>query len=334
MNSKKHINLLLTIIAVLVVALAACIGYIMGTETKSEQITIQAPASTESIKKEWETLKAIYDAKIKEKTSLYKALEIEKEKVRTLVLELDKTKHDAALLLKYKNQYKKLENKMLLLITEIKTLKNKKAKAAPVIADQTSDKPIEASKTISSIPTYKKATTEVQKNSTKSKTSVVIIPKKETVAESVNPTKNIEQPLPTAKKTEKREEPIIISNLQSVAYHMVGFDQYDITATTIAKKTDLIRISFTLDANSDSRTITKKYYVQVINGKNNVLGLGTTEYFDEASLTYSFSKIVRYEGLKTIITHDLVAKQFDKGNYTINIYDRNKLVGKTNISLQ
>ena len=337
MNSKKHINILLIIIAVLVVALAACIGYIMGTDAKSKSSTIVVSPDSQKIKKEMEDLKAIYDAKINEKTSLYNELQIEKEKVRVLVQELDKTKSDAQLLLKYKNEYKALENKMFILIDEIKTLKAQKAKVVTTTKVNSFVSKKEGPRTTPTVISVESKKARVPSNTKEiaySKPSPTIFTKNELITDKNKSAKpNTDQVIPV-KKVDKVYTPVMVSNVKSVAYHLVGFDKYDIAVTPLAKKTDLIRISFTLDANSDAKAEQKKYYIQVINSKNNVIGMGATEYFDESSLTYSFSKTTAYNGQSVTVSHDLVAKSFDKGNYTINIYERNKLVGKTNLSLQ
>lgn len=337
MNSRKNINILLIIIAVLVVALAACIGYIMGTDVKSGKSTVVVRPDNEKIKKEMEALKAVYDAKINEKTTLYKELEIEKEKVRVLVQELDKTKSDAQLLLKYKNEYKTLEGKMFILIDEIKKLKTQKAKVVSPTKFKTNAVKRDLPQTppaIGSTEPQKIVAPSIKKEITNAKPTATTVAKTEVIAEKVKTIKSSIDPIVPVKKGDKTDTPVIISNVKSVAYHLVGFDKYDIAVTSLAKKTDLIRISFTLDANTDAKSEQKKYYIQVINSKNNVVGIGTTEYFDDSSLTYSFSKTAFYNGQSITLSHDLVAKSFDKGNYTINIYERNKLVGKTNLSLQ
>ena len=86
--------------------------------------------------------------------------------------------------------------------------------------------------------------------------------------------------------------------------------------------------------NSIAKTGDKTYYVQVIDSKNNVLGEKATESFGDKSLTYSFTTSVKYENKTVQVTENLKGKDFEKGTYFVNVFDKNELVSKTSFTLK
>ena len=85
---------------------------------------------------------------------------------------------------------------------------------------------------------------------------------------------------------------VTLSNVKAGAYSIKsGAKQIE---TNVSGKADLIKITFTLNDNPTAKSGEKNYYIQIIDGKNNVLGKRITEYFDNESLTYSLSKTLNY----------------------------------------
>ena len=99
-------------------------------------------------------------------------------------------------------------------------------------------------------------------------------------------------------------------------------------------KADLIKITFTLNDNPTAKSGEKNYYIQIIDGKNNVLGKRITEYFDNESLTYSLSKTLNYNNQQMDCSIEFAKKDFEKGLYYVNIFDRDELVGRASFSLK
>lgn len=104
--------------------------------------------------------------------------------------------------------------------------------------------------------------------------------------------------------------------------------------TDKASRADVLRVSFTIPENPIAKSGEKMYYVQVIDSKNNVLGDKKTESFGENTLTYSFTTVVQYENKTVQVTEDLKGKDFAKGTYYINIFDRDISVSKTSFVLR
>lgn len=104
--------------------------------------------------------------------------------------------------------------------------------------------------------------------------------------------------------------------------------------TDKASRADVLRVNFTIAENAIAKSGEKMYYVQVIDSKNNVLGDKKTENFGENTLTYSFLTNVKYENKTIQVSEDLRGKDFAKGTYFINIFDRDVLVSKTSFVLR
>ena len=104
--------------------------------------------------------------------------------------------------------------------------------------------------------------------------------------------------------------------------------------TDKASRADVLRISFTIAENQIAKSGDKSYYVQVIDSKNNVLGDKKTETFGEQDLTYSFIANVKYENKTVQVSQDLPGKDFAKGTYFVNVFDKNELISKTSFTLR
>jgi hypothetical protein len=133
-------------------------------------------------------------------------------------------------------------------------------------------------------------------------------------------------------KTVEKASKLTISNLSTSAYKLRSSGKE--IATDRAKRADLLKISFTIAENAVAKSGDKLYYIQVIDSKNNVLGEKQTIYFGEQVLHYSFITSVKYENSSVKVTENLAGDNFEKGLYTVNIFDKNELLSSTNFSLK
>lgn len=133
-------------------------------------------------------------------------------------------------------------------------------------------------------------------------------------------------------KTVEKASKLTISNLTTSAYKLRSSGKE--VATDRARRADLLKISFTIAENAVAKSGDKMYYVQVIDSQNNVLGDKQTVYFGEQVLNYSFITTVKYENSSVKVTENLPGESFEKGLYTVNIFDKNELVSSTNFSLK
>lgn len=107
-----------------------------------------------------------------------------------------------------------------------------------------------------------------------------------------------------------------------------------LVATERARRVDQLKISFTIAANEVAPAGNKMYYVQIIDSKNNVLGEKQTEVFGDYNLTYSFVTNAIYENKTMQVTELLSGKDFAKGTYYVNLFDRDQLVASSTFSLK
>jgi hypothetical protein len=99
--------------------------------------------------------------------------------------------------------------------------------------------------------------------------------------------------------------------------------------TDKASKTDEIKISYMIPENKLAKEGVREFYIQVIDGANNVLGEKASITFDGKILVYSMLSSVNFTN-STIQKNELIqGKDFPKGNYTINIYDKFELLNSS-----
>ena len=133
-------------------------------------------------------------------------------------------------------------------------------------------------------------------------------------------------------KTVEIAQKLSVSNLKTAAYKLRRSGKQ--IETEKARNADVLKISFTINENKVAKQGDKTYYVQVIDSKNNVLGEKKIESFGANSLTYSFTSTVNYENKSVDVTQDLPGKDFAKGTYFVNVFDKGELVSKSSFSLR
>ncbi len=133
-------------------------------------------------------------------------------------------------------------------------------------------------------------------------------------------------------KTVEKGQKLTITNLKTATYKVRSSGKQIVTDK--ASRTDLLEVKFTIAENKIAKSEDKTYYVQVIDGKNNVLGDKAFVKFGDTSLTYSFTSTVKYENKTVEVSEKLPGKDFAKGTYFVNIFDKGELVSKSSFSLR
>jgi myosin heavy subunit len=134
-----------------------------------------------------------------------------------------------------------------------------------------------------------------------------------------------------AKKVEIGSK-LTITNLKTASYKVRSSGKQ--IATDKASRTDMLQINFTIAENKIAKSGDKTYYIQVIDSKNNVMGDKATISFGETSLTYSFTTTVKYENKTVEVSEQLPGKDFAKGTYFVNVFDKGELISKSSFSLR
>lgn len=107
--------------------------------------------------------------------------------------------------------------------------------------------------------------------------------------------------------------------------------------TERATRTDKIRVCFTVAKNGLVQAGDQELYVQVIDPKNNTLGLNAQVQFDDKTLSYSIISKFNYENASLNICEFVESKgksSFEKGRYIVNVFNEKDLVSSSEFTLK
>ncbi len=102
--------------------------------------------------------------------------------------------------------------------------------------------------------------------------------------------------------------------------------------TERARRSDKIKVCFTVAKNMLTEAGDKELYVQVIDPKNNVLGSNDQLEFDDQVLNYSLISRFNYENRNLQICEYVSASEdskFEEGRYTINVFSDKQLISSS-----
>ena len=105
--------------------------------------------------------------------------------------------------------------------------------------------------------------------------------------------------------------------------------------TERATRADKIRVCFTVAKNALVQAGDEELYVQVIDPKNNTLGLNEQVAFGEKTLNYSIISKFNYENASLNVCEFVTSKnEFEKGRYTVNVFNEKDLVSSSEFTLK
>lgn len=110
-----------------------------------------------------------------------------------------------------------------------------------------------------------------------------------------------------------------------------------IKSTTSARRAKKLNVCFTIPENRFSDKGKKELYIQILDPNSNVVGDKGDVKIGDASLIYSQKIVVDYDNnslQECIFIEPSEGESLEKGNYYINIYHENRLVGKSTLSLK
>ena len=106
--------------------------------------------------------------------------------------------------------------------------------------------------------------------------------------------------------------------------------------TERARRSDKLKICFTVAKNKLVQSGDQELYVQVIDPKNNTLGENSQVQFGDDILTYSLISKFNYEN-KDLDICEFVGpngKDFEAGHYVVNVYNEKDLVSTAEFTLK
>ena len=133
-------------------------------------------------------------------------------------------------------------------------------------------------------------------------------------------------------KTVEKGSKLAIVNLKTAAY-IVRSSGKEIP-TDKASRADVLKVSFTIAENAIAKSGDRKYYVQVIDSKNNVMGERQTEKFSDKTLTYSYMANVKFDNKTVDMVQNVPAEKLVKGTFYVNVFDNGQLVSTTTFTLK
>jgi regulator of replication initiation timing len=104
-----------------------------------------------------------------------------------------------------------------------------------------------------------------------------------------------------------------------------------------ARRSDKIKVCFTVAKNNLAEAGDKELYVQVIDPKNNVLGSNDQIQFDGQVLNYSLISRFNYENRNLNICEYVAPpsdSKFEKGRYKINVFNDKEIISSSEFTLR
>lgn len=104
--------------------------------------------------------------------------------------------------------------------------------------------------------------------------------------------------------------------------------------TDKASKVDVIKVSFSIGENTVIKPSNKEFYIQIIDIKNNIVGTKKTIKFGNDILDYSALLKTKYENKAMTLEELVPASNLNEGIYTVNVFDKSKLVLSSSLTLK
>lgn len=133
------------------------------------------------------------------------------------------------------------------------------------------------------------------------------------------------------------ENAAVLSTVGLKGFGVIERTSGKLIPTERASRTDKIRVCYTVAKNALVQAGDQELYVQVIDPKNNTLGLNAQVEFDEKTLNYSIISKFNYENSNLNICEFVASKgqdKFEKGRYVVNVFNQKDLVSTSEFTLK
>lgn len=120
------------------------------------------------------------------------------------------------------------------------------------------------------------------------------------------------------------------------AYGVIQRRSGKLVPTTRASRVDNLRICYSVPSNVLTASGDKNYLVQVIDPNLNVIGSNTPVQFEETILKYSYVSAFTYDNELLDVCDFVSAEEgdYEKGVYTVNVFDQQTLVASSTFTLK
>lgn len=132
------------------------------------------------------------------------------------------------------------------------------------------------------------------------------------------------------------ENAAVLSTVGLKGFGVIERTSGKLIPTERASRTDKIRVCFTVAKNALVQAGDQELYIQVIDPKNNTLGLNEQVQFGEKTLNYSIVSKFNYENANLNICEFVNTKNadFEKGRYVVNVFNEKDLVSSSEFTLK
>ncbi|MBQ0768200.1 MAG: chromosome partitioning protein ParA [Bizionia sp.] len=129
----------------------------------------------------------------------------------------------------------------------------------------------------------------------------------------------------------------VLNTLNLKGYGVIERSSGKLIPTERARRSDKIRVCFTVAKNKLVEAGDKELYVQVIDPKNNILGANEQITFGEETLNYSVISKFNYEDANLDVCEFITSKEdkdFEEGRYRVNVFNGADLVSSSQFTLK
>jgi hypothetical protein len=133
------------------------------------------------------------------------------------------------------------------------------------------------------------------------------------------------------------ETAAVLSTVSLRGFGVIVRSSGKLIPTERAKRTDKIRVCYTVTKNSLALPGDKEFLIQIIDPKNNVLGLNHQLQFEDKMLNYSLVSKFNYENDNLDICEFITvtdSRTLEKGSYTVNVFDQGRQVSTAQFKLR
>lgn len=133
------------------------------------------------------------------------------------------------------------------------------------------------------------------------------------------------------------ETAAVLSTVNLRGFGVIVRSSGKLIPTERARRTDKIRVCYTIAENSLAVPGDKEFLIQIIDPKSNVLGLNHQVQFEEKMLNYSLVSKFNYENDNLDVCEFITvsnSKTLEKGSYIVNIFDEGRMVSNTQFTLK
>ncbi|WP_159023496.1 chromosome partitioning protein ParA [Formosa sp. L2A11] len=132
------------------------------------------------------------------------------------------------------------------------------------------------------------------------------------------------------------ENAAVLSTVGLKGFGVIERSSGKLIPTERARRADKLRVCFTVAKNNLVQAGDQELYVQVIDPKNNVMGVNEQVIFGEKSLNYSLISRFNYENASLNVCEFVTSRtdEFEEGRYVVNVFNEKDLVSTSEFTLK